>query len=88
MGHVHQMLNKRERIEQELRERRAQRRVETPAIVHAGDALARTSGPVLQLVCGACEGVNDSDAMFCKHCGTKFNVRVRLAAAVESSGSR
>jgi ribosomal protein L40E len=89
MGNVDQVRSKRERLEEELQERRTRLRpVRKPPVVHVADAPATRPGLVLELVCGACEAVNASDALFCKLCGTKFNVRLRLSGSLVSSGSK
>jgi hypothetical protein len=59
----------REAIEREL-----QLRLRTPAFVAASDATADPSEPVASSLdsCPSCEGINDPDARFCKHCGSKL----------------
>lgn len=89
MSAIDQMTSTRARLEQELQDRRARHRRQSEIVSQVGVmSPSRLAGGVLELVCGACEGVNDDDAMFCTHCGSKFNVSIRLAGSLERSGSR
>ncbi|MEZ5416467.1 MAG: zinc ribbon domain-containing protein [Vicinamibacterales bacterium] len=49
--------------------RRCRRRRLRPAEAPAEAAADRRPASTLARVCGACQGVNDVDARFCKHCG-------------------
>lgn len=40
--------------------------------VESGETSAEVSGDAVRLVCPSCEAVNDSDARFCKQCGTRL----------------
>jgi hypothetical protein len=61
-------------IEDELRQRLAR------------DAGAFRSSAGVSLLCVACQGINTSDARFCKHCGVQFNAIVMAQGSPSPSG--